>query len=301
MTELRVFGRRPCGGAVELLQGVVGVERDLQRFIEANMDVVLGVRLVASEYPTGNVHRGRPDSLGFDTEGRPVIVEYKRGRADGVVAQLLFYLGWLMDHRAEFEQLVASRLGEPAAQHINWSSPRLICVAADFGRYEIHAVPQLPQSIELFRFRAFDDELLTLESVAVSPSAGKVRPARAASGAGHLGEPSSGSAGAQESAKDLFAQLHSAATALGIDVRPEQRKHYTAYRRRRNFACVRVLRSGLLMYLPLAPESVPLAAGFTRDVRRVGHLGTGDLEVRITSAGDLERAQPLLERSYQEV
>jgi predicted transport protein len=33
-------------------------------------------------------------------------------------------------------------------------------------------------------------------------------------------------------------------------------------------------------------------------VREIGHFGTGDLEVRIDSLDDLERAKPLIERSY---
>jgi hypothetical protein len=46
-------------------------------------------------------------------------------------------------------------------------------------------------------------------------------------------------------------------------------------------------------------SSVPLEEGFTRDVSRIGHAGTGNLEIRIKTAADLERAQPLLLRSYQ--
>ncbi|MFF5372587.1 hypothetical protein [Streptomyces sp. NPDC013187] len=34
-------------------------------------------------------------------------VEYKRGVDAGVINQGLLYLSWLMDHRAEFEHLVA--------------------------------------------------------------------------------------------------------------------------------------------------------------------------------------------------
>ncbi|MCX4745969.1 hypothetical protein OG455_10600 [Kitasatospora sp. NBC_01287] len=32
---------------------------------------------------------------------------------------------------------------------------------------------------------------------------------------------------------------------------------------------------------------------------QVGHLGTGDLEVRISSAADLERSAPLLAASFE--
>jgi predicted transport protein len=46
------------------------------------------------------------------------------------------------------------------------------------------------------------------------------------------------------------------------------------------------------------PDQVALEEGFTRDVREIGHRGTGDLEVRLASTDDLERAKPLIERSY---
>jgi hypothetical protein len=42
------------------------------------------------------------------------------------------------------------------------------------------------------------------------------------------------------------------------------------------------------VYLTLDPDTVEPEDGSTRDVRGIGHLGTGDPEVRITSAADLE-------------
>jgi predicted transport protein len=47
------------------------------------------------------------------------------------------------------------------------------------------------------------------------------------------------------------------------------------------------------------PDSVALEHGFTRDVRNVGHWGTGDLEVTIACVADFERAKPLLLQSYE--
>ena len=40
--------------------------------------------------------------------------------------------------------------------------------------------------------------------------------------------------------------------------------------------------------------------GFTRDVSNVGHYGTGDLEITLVKPEDLERAIPLIKRSYEE-
>jgi predicted transport protein len=48
------------------------------------------------------------------------------------------------------------------------------------------------------------------------------------------------------------------------------------------------------------PDTVNLQPGFTRDVRKIGHFGTGDLEITIASDSDLERAKPRLDRAYNE-
>ena len=47
------------------------------------------------------------------------------------------------------------------------------------------------------------------------------------------------------------------------------------------------------------PTTGQLEDGFTRDVREIGHFGTGDLEIKLKTAEDLERAKPLLVRSYE--
>ncbi|SEG94845.1 hypothetical protein SAMN05216223_13142 [Actinacidiphila yanglinensis] len=46
------------------------------------------------------------------------------------------------------------------------------------------------------------------------------------------------------------------------------------------------------------PEKIDLIPGFTRDVTGLGHHGTGDLEVRLRTEKDLERAGDLLRLSY---
>ena len=52
--------------------------------------------------------------------------------------------------------------------------------------------------------------------------------------------------------------------------------------------------------MKLDPRSVTLETGFTRDVRTISHWGTGDLELIIRTDDDLEKAKPLLLRSYEQ-
>ena len=55
----------------------------------------------------------------------------------------------------------------------------------------------------------------------------------------------------------------------------------------------------LQVYAKVDPDSIELKNGFTRDVRDIGHFGTGDLEITIGSLDDLELAKPLLLQSYK--
>jgi len=98
----------------------------------------------------------------------------------------------------------------------------------------------------------------------------------------------------------LFDSLKDYILSLGDDVQPKTLKLYFAFKRTKNFACVEVSpqKSVLLLFLKVNPETVTLNDGFARDVRKIGHWGTGDLEVTLRDAATLERAKPLILRSY---
>ena len=83
----------------------------------------MGVRLLGSEYVTGKVHGGRIDTLGIDENAYPVIIEYKRAVNENVVSQGLYYLDWLLDHKAEFKLLVLEKFGAEAASKSNGQPP----------------------------------------------------------------------------------------------------------------------------------------------------------------------------------
>ena len=78
---------------------------------------------------------------------------------------------------------------------------------------------------------------------------------------------------------------------LGSDVVEKPLKLYVAFRRIKNFVSVVVQKKGLTLYLKLNPDTVELVEGFTRDVRHIGHWGTGDLEVWVTDKVSLKKAR----------
>ena len=313
MSDGKLF-RLSNGSVQELVSSSMAVEKSLQSLIEDHLDTFLGVRMLASEYPTGKNHGGRIDTLGIDENGGPVIIEYKRALNENVINQGLFYLDWLLDHRGEFERLVMKRIDLQTADDIDWSAPRLLCIAGDFTRYDEHATKQINRSIELIRYRRYGEEFLFLELVNANPpaSGGDTGPKKKGADKptvvekplpGKTAEKTIGERLAQAAVEvqDRYAALDAFLVALGGDVQTKALQNYFAYRRLKNFACVEVhpTLKRISVYVKVDPDTVALEPGFTRDVRKVGHFGTGDLEVTILTDEDMERAKPLLLRSYE--
>ncbi len=286
---------------VEIEGGASAVEKSLQTLMEKHLESFLGVRFLETEYGTGRTHGGRIDTLGIDENAAPVIIEYKRALNENVINQGLFYLDWLLDHKAEFELLVQKRLGVEQSNKIDWSGPRLICIAGDFTKYDEYAVNQINRNIELMRYAKYGPDLLLLELInARSADAASSKPA------GHGVKNAYKTVGqyldeAPKEVRDLYEELRAFLVALGDDVQEKQLQFYIAYKRIKNFACVEVhpATKKLLVFVKVDPDSISLEHGFTRDVRSIGHFGTGDLEISIRSRDDLSRGKDLISRSYE--
>lgn len=302
MSDLKLF--RLSGASVsELERAPSDLEKALQTLIERNLETFLGVKFLASEYVTTN--GGRMDTLGIDENGCPVIIEYKRTRDENVINQGLFYLDWLMDHRGDFKLLVLQQLGQEAADAIEWSAPRLICIAGDFTRYDEHAVKQISRNIELIRYRKFGGDLILLDLMTAVSATPKRQ------GGDSLTSDGGGAAvyktvseflvDADERLTNLYEDLRAYITGLGDDVQEKTLRFYIAFKRIKNFACVEIRPQvgNLKLFLKVSPDEIELEPSFTRDVRKVGHFGTGDLEVTISNAEDLEKAKPLIVKSYE--
>ena len=301
MSDIKLFSLS-AGEPHEITGASAPLEKSLQALIENHLETFLGVRFLATEFTTGKEHSGRMDTLGIDENGCPVIIEYKRSSNENVINQGLFYLDWLMDHKKDFEWLVMEKYGREAADSVEWSSPRLLCIAGDFTKYDGHAVKQMNRNIELIRYRHYGDDLLLLDlvnTVSTAQIEAASEPVRRRSGprvktvSQHIAE-------AGKELSDLYEELSAFLIALGDDVQTKTLKHYVAFRRIKNFACVEVHNQGgkLLVYVKVNPDQVELVEGLTRDVRAIGHFGTGDLELTLRTRQDLERVKSLLEWSY---
>lgn len=310
MSDIKLF-RLTEGAATELKGDASDLEKPLQSLIENNLEPLLGIRFLATEYSTGKTHAGRIDSLGLDENACPVILEYKRSMGENVINQGLFYLDWLMDHQAEFELLVMKKLGQEAASTIDWTAPRLVCVAADFTKYDAHAVQQINRNIELIRYRMFGNELLLLEQANAASPASTGTTTKSTKSPSTKQPPTSSAQKSNDkpyvewaedknySLRDLLLSIEDYMMSLGDDVQRKQLKLYVAFKRLKNFTTVVPQKSRILIYLHVSPSRLGSLPPNSRDVTELGHWGTGDLELSIQSQADLDGAKQYIAMAYQ--
>ena len=301
MSDIRLY-HIDNGSASELKGTASHLEKPLQSLIEENLNTLLGVRFVKTEHSTGKTHGGRIDTLGLDENNCPVILEYKRSTDENVISQGLYYLDWLMDHQAEYKLLVIDRFGSEVADSIDWSAPRLVCIASDFTKFDGHAVQQINRNIELIRYRKFGDDLLLFElansvsvpSTVVPTVLGKTR-ARVGKDK-PVGE---WLAEMTAERRELFDSIDNYLMALGEDVQRKELRVYFAYKRIKNFVTIVLTGDKILLYAKLNPDTISIDETYMRDVRKIGHWGTGDLEITIKTHIEFEKIKPLLQWAYE--
>lgn len=292
--------------SLELAPHLAQMERQLQRIVEDHMEELLGVKLLAHEYHTGRPQRGSIDSLGLDENNCPVIIEYKRFNNVNIICQGLYYLDWLMTHKAEFRALVKEKFGGNVFESIEFDGARLICMASAFSKYDEYAIMQINRSIELVRYRFFADNLFMLETLNTSIQTFLNEAATASektdkdNGVGMPVTLQERIRGMNQNVEELYLDTLTFAQNLGEDVNVRFLKHYIALSRMKNFACIQPMKSVLKIWLNLDPGEIALENGFSRDVTNVGHHASGNLEVEIRDVETFNKALLLLELAYQQ-
>jgi hypothetical protein len=130
-------------------------EADLRRFAERRLEAALGLRLIATEVPVDGWTTGRIDALAVDEGLRPVVVEFKREATGNTIGQALVYVDWLLAHRNAVALRVARKLGLALADRLDWTAPRLVCIAEAFGAREEAVARQLGDRAELVRITRY--------------------------------------------------------------------------------------------------------------------------------------------------
>jgi predicted transport protein len=273
------------------------LEKELQTMVEQNLEELLGMYFLHTEYQT--TFGGRIDTLAVDFNGAPVIIEYKRNRNDNIINQGLSYLRWLQAQKPEFmEMLMIRKLGRHIAEQIelDWKNPRVVCIAESYSKYDIDTVEVIPMRIELFKYRNYENGIFSLEPLGVVEPAPKLQPIAVDKTTPNTLDSLLGKA--SDSTKELFEQLRARILELDENITEKITSFYVAYRVTKNFAEIHIGKNQLKIHLrPLdyfdpnqKVDKIPESYNWTMDRR-----------VYLKESSDLDYIMSIIEQSYSDI
>ncbi len=162
----------------------------------------------------------------------------------------------------------------------------------------------MQKNIKLIKYKKFGDELLLFEQI----NAPKVKPIIDKNEYEGTGKKSADKTFAEQlenaskERKELYFSIRDYILSLGDDVTENQLKLYTAFKKIKNIICVELRVNSILLFLKLNPDDFidEQKREIVRDVRKIGHWGTGDLEIVIRTASDFDRVKYIIDRCYKE-
>lgn len=270
-------------------------EEELQILVEENLQELLGIRLIAREYPIPN---GRIDTLGLDEDGLPVIIEYKWKKELSAVVQGLFYLDWVVQNKKPFESIVRDKLGKDV--EVDWSTqPRLLIIAQDFDVKELAAINQMGPRIELIKY-SFYDGLFSYEYVNIVESkSSSRRPSQEPEVIDHTLEKLLAK-GTLES-KEMFMSVREKILAISDAVWERVGGWYCDYRTVSTFASVNIQKGRLKIYIKMGEKKLIDPKGVCQDIPQSWGYGLLNKQFVISSAAEIEYAMSLIFQAYEYV
>lgn len=294
------------------------LEKDLQNLVENNLEEIFNCQFVASEFSTGNIHSGRIDTLALSEDKNPVIIEYKKVASSDLINQSLYYLHWLKDHRGDFQVIVNQTLGKQV--EIDWSDIRVICLAPEYKKYDLHAVQVMGANIELWQYRIFENNIFIIEDIykntnnsikidgfdesknnsknPIMVEAGR-KAAMTRKTASYTIEEHYEKIG--NDLKEMLDSIRDYIISIDSSIEEIPKKYYIAYKTSQNFVCLETQQKKIMLFLKLNPDEVKPIPSNTRDVRKIGHVGTGDFEITLKSIEEFENVKPFIIQAFQNI
>ena len=290
------------------------LEKDLQKLVEQNLETFFNCRFVATEFSTGSLHSGRIDTLAISEDNNPVIIEYKKVASSDLINQSLFYLHWITDHKGDFQVAVNHVLKENI--EVDWSDIRVICIAPEFKKYDLHAVQVMGANIELWQYKIYENGIISIEEVykrtetrthTTIENNGK-NPVMVAAGKKAAETRKNATYTIDEhidkvntDLTELLNEIREYIVNLDSSIEETPKKYYIAYKTTQNFVCIETQKKKLVLFLKLNSDEIEKLPKQARDVRKIGHFGTGDLELTIKNVTDFEDTKELINLSLKNI
>jgi len=286
----------------EVDEKVFKLEREIQQVFEDNLETIMGLTLVRSEFTIKNK---RIDTLAYDKQAKAfIIIEYKRDKNISVVDQGFTYLSLMLENKADFIVEYNEQLKHNLQRNdIDWTQTRVAFVSPSFTENQILATNFKDIAIELWEVKRYENNTIVINEVKKSRSAESIKPITEQNKElkrvtdeivvytedYHLENTTVEIAELYEKFKNAILNLSD-----GIEINPQ--KYYIAFKKDRNLVDVEVQKKSLKFGINLKLGELEDSKDLARDVSQVGHRGNGDYQLQVDSDKDLEYIMSLFKQ-----
>jgi predicted transport protein len=286
----------------EIKENAFKLERDIQNLFENNLDELMGLSLVKSEFTIKNK---RIDTLAYDKQTNSfVIIEVKRDKNLSVVDQGFTYLSLMLENKADFIVEYNECLnGKLRKDDVDWTQSRVAFISTAFTENQIQATNFKDIAIELWEVKQYENDLILVSPIKKTNSAASIKPVmqknqtlRKISEEIKVYTEEDHLSGADENIVELYEKFKSSIFNLADDIDVHPQKYYIAFKKNKNLFDIEILKKSLKIAVNCKFGTLNDPKGIARDVRQVGHRGNGDYQIQIDGDKDLEYIMSLLKQ-----
>ncbi|TYP98318.1 putative transport protein [Tenacibaculum adriaticum] len=300
---MQLFNLNKNSKLVNVKEKPFKLEKDIQNIFEFNLQDILGLVLVKSEFTIKNK---RIDTLAYDKQSNAfIIIEYKRNKNISVIDQGFTYLSLMLENKADFiieyNETLKSNLKR---QDVDWSQSRVIFVSTSFTENQKTATNFKDIAIELWEIKKYDNDLISINQIKKSSSAESIKPITSSNSKlasvskeikvytedEHL-------EGKPEEVIELYENYKQAILNLADDIEVKANKQYIAFKKDKNLSDIVILKKGLKIFINISKGNLDDPKGLMRDVSDTGHWGNGDYETIVKNDANLEYIMSLIKQA----
>ena len=278
------------------------LEKDIQNIFEKNLQEVMGLELVKSEFTIKNK---RIDTLAYDKQSNAfIIIEYKRDKNYSVVDQGLTYLNLMLQNKAEFILTYNETLKDTLhSKEVDWSQSRVAFVSPSFTENQISASDFKDFGIELWEVKQFENNIISINSIKKSKGAESIKPLlenneklkevkeniKVYTEDDHYNNGS-------EATIELYEKFKTSILNLADNIEIIPQKFYIAFKKGSNISDIEMQKKALKIFINAKIGTLDDPKGLAKDVSNIGHRGNGDYQIQIENDKDLEYIMSLIKQ-----
>ena len=287
-------------------------EKEMQKFCETNLDMLLGLTFVTTEF---KVAQFRFDSVAYNPATKAfIIIEYKNTSNFSVIDQGYRYIATLLNHKADFvlkyNQVFHVSKG---LDDFDWTQVRVLFVAPSYTTYQLNSINFNDLPMELWRIKRYELGIVQFEQIKPTNTSASISGYVSPSIPGSPSAPvidtppevivyteDNRLADGSDATREYYMELRDYILSLDDSIELKATKLYVGFLfNNHNLVDIKLQKNSIIVWLNTRYGVLDDPRGIITDVTHTGHHGNGDCQIKIADKSHMGYIKDLIQAHYQ--